>query len=348
MEESYSCPDCAFTANRDLVLQVLRHFFNCTSFRCIQDISCGHNLGLSTPRPQTQQGNSNCSQKNSCYADKSTKERRDSPVQSAFATANVPLENTDSLYSPHSTRSSTATNGFIFQSDNSNRSNGTGSKEVSSMDLSEHDSEEIVDEQCNTDSTENMQLHTGRNLTLNIPDRQAAPCRIESYFSVKPHKSGLPVACQSSENVMQEKTDSGSGAVSAQNLRMATFHDSVATDTARSDTLMQVQVKVEPSTEEYGHCSTGAQGESSTEGLYKQSSHLTVGPAIPSVVGNWDSIQQMRRDPANAGAPTSASEGVSANSQELHSGQQVSMFDSKLGLYNWSTANEVSHMLPYL
>ncbi|XP_078697061.1 uncharacterized protein LOC144925066 isoform X2 [Branchiostoma floridae x Branchiostoma belcheri] len=326
MEESYSCPDCTFTANRDLVLQVLRHFFNCTSFRCIQDISCGHNLGPSTPSPQTQ-GKNNNKQNNSCYGDVSTKETAALPVHSEFSTAKVYSENTDRLCSPHSdtTSNSRATNDFTFQPDNrSNIRENTSIKEASPLALLSHESEEMLHEQLNTDSIENMQSETDRT----SQDTPALPWRIESYRSIKPHHSVLSVTPPSSTsgNITLQKTDYESAAVSAQNLRTAKLHDPVPTDTARSDTQVQVQVKVEPDSDEYGDYNTGFQKDSSTQGMYRQSSLLTAVPAVPPVVDNScrDSMQQLRRDTVNTDAPTSAAgEGVSANSQELRNGQQV-------------------------
>ncbi|XP_078616858.1 uncharacterized protein LOC144885069 isoform X1 [Branchiostoma floridae x Branchiostoma japonicum] len=46
MEATFSCPQCSFCVDHDVMLRVLKHFFNCTSFQYIMDLSCGHHTGL--------------------------------------------------------------------------------------------------------------------------------------------------------------------------------------------------------------------------------------------------------------------------------------------------------------
>ncbi|CAH1240450.1 Hypp6030 [Branchiostoma lanceolatum] len=46
MEATFSCPQCSFCVDHDVMLRVLKHFFNCTSFQYIMDLSCGHHPGL--------------------------------------------------------------------------------------------------------------------------------------------------------------------------------------------------------------------------------------------------------------------------------------------------------------
>ncbi|XP_066297595.1 hypermethylated in cancer 1 protein-like isoform X41 [Branchiostoma lanceolatum] len=47
----FSCPHCAFSVDQDVMLKVLKHFFNCTSLQYIIDISVGNAATLGATKP---------------------------------------------------------------------------------------------------------------------------------------------------------------------------------------------------------------------------------------------------------------------------------------------------------